>query len=304
MGFSDEAAFLAVIGGTKSGITRALGPYVDPAAAELVSNGGFGAGTTGWAGYANGTAAATISEAGGELVVDGQGGSSNGFSQLVAGLVVNRAYRVMGTTRRGTTTSYSMELRMAGNAALNGTSSFTALNATTSPVTVSAAGSAEIASMYVGGRLNGGVNNGTSIFDDVSLKEALPFANFVPGSISALIEATTPATASGNKVVFQADGGSTERNRIRLVYDGTGHLRLIATFANIEIANLDLGAVAASTPFRVALSAANNSYSAALDGQPAVTDLSGTFPGIGMIRIGRSSTGETWDGSIERVRLF
>ncbi len=299
--FTTETAFLAAIGGSKSGATRTIGPYVDPGAAELASNGNFASGTTGWTSYSSGL----LSTSGGELSIDGNSHNSVGFHQGFAA-VLGKVYRVSGTYRRGTSVNGTPELRPSANAGdLGGAVATTAPNGTTTPLTGSGAGAAEATTMYAGARVGGTTIIGTCVFDDLSIKEALPFRAFPDGALTAVIEAVAPASIAGNKALLQTDdGGLNLRSYLRLIYDGTGHIRLIVRFANAEAVNLDLGAVAAGAPFRVAFSAASNQFSGSLSGAPAVTDTSGSFPGVSTLRIGGSVSGEAWDGSIGSVTIF
>jgi hypothetical protein len=59
-----------------------------------------------------------------------------------------------------------------------------------------------------------------------------------------------------------------------------------------------------STAFEVRFSAAANDIRASLDGSAIVSDSSSGHPALAFIRIGRSFTGEVWDGSIGRVTLY
>jgi hypothetical protein len=144
----------------------------------------------------------------------------------------------------------------------------------------------------------------------------MPCAGYPVGVLCGLIEATTPASGGAGGVVFQADdaadfnGNWFERNFIRLVWDATQHLRFVVssgvTGAQVEQVNLDLGVVAAGTRFSVGFSAREGDYRAALVGQPVQQALSGTFPGLAALRVGRSrsSVSGLWTGSVERLRLF
>lgn len=156
----------------------------------------------------------------------------------------------------------------------------------------------------------------TSYADDASVKEVLPCAGFAQGGLSGLIKGTTPATASGSKIIFQADSGSVtyphptpnEVDYVRLVWDATKHLRLIVMFTSnstVEQANLDLGLVDVSTPFELCFSVADNAFRAALRGGPILADTSGNMPGLAVLRIGcGATTSNDWDGAIARVTLF
>lgn len=163
----------------------------------------------------------------------------------------------------------------------------------------------ETATFYSGANFNfsTSANGNYGEIDDVSVKEVVPYEGFVAGQLSGRIRGTTPPAASGNKVVLQFDGNE-ERNRVRIVWDSTKHLRLIVTMANAEQANLDLGIVETSTDFDIRFSCASNAFSAWLEGGPLVTDTSGTMPGLACLRIGGSFTGEAWDGTLGQVDLW
>lgn len=301
---------LAVSPGVQIGQGLLLGPYVAPDAPELLVNGDFSAGTSSWAAYTNGGIAAGLSVNAGELVVDGQGGPSNGFSQAVA-LGIGKAYRLTGSLRRGTTSTYSMELRLgASNIALNSAVAATLAHSSTTSATRSATGGAEAALSYVGARLNGTANVGTSIFDDLSLKEASPFTFWRSDGFSARISGRTPAAVgTGDKVLLQADHedgaiAGSARNRVRVYWDNAKRLQVLVNQAGAVVAQLDLGVVETSTDFELLLSVSSNAFRAVLLGRGALqADLSGTMPGLAVLRIGRSIAGEAWDGTIDRVSI-
>ncbi|KKC38864.1 hypothetical protein WH87_08275 [Devosia epidermidihirudinis] len=298
------------MGGAQVGQSVVLGPYVAPGAPELVVNGGFDAGTTGWTAYTNGGAAASLMVTAGELVVDGQNGPSNGFSQAVT-LGLGKAYRISGTMRRGTTSTYGVELRIgAANSALNSAVAATSAHSSTVPATRSATGGAEAVTSYIGGRLNGSGNVGTSIFDNISLKEVSPLPGWSSDGFSAQLTGRTPATVgAGDKVLLQADheDGATAgsaRNRVRIYWDKDRHLQVLVNQAGAVVAQLDLGVVALDTAFDLRFSVSTNAFRAVLIGRGAVqTDLSGIMPGVAVLRIGRSIAGEVWDGTIDRIAL-
>lgn len=316
--YASKSAFLAAIGGTEASGAISIGPYVAPAAPELISNGDFAAGDTGWSTTQAGLGPATGEVVGGELVVAGNSANCPFAAQGVS-VAPGRAYLVSGKVR-GAGGGYGPNFFITADA--NGTE-FTgaggAINVTTELVetvcsfaTVGAA-----TTIYVGARAIFNPAIGSFSIDDYSCKECTPFAGFVPMAISGVIEATTPAAASGDEVLWQTDDGAvdfasgyaTQRNYIRLYWDAGRHLHLlVSTQATIGStttqADLDLGIVEVSTSFRVAFSAAPTSFIAARDGLPALSDTSG-FPGAAQMRIGRGQeVWENWDGTIERVTLF
>lgn len=317
--YPGKSAFLAAIGGTEASGAISIGPYVAPAAPELISNGDFSAGDTGWVTTQAGLGPATGAVVAGELVVAGNDANCPFAAQGVS-VAPGRAYRARGKIR-GDGGGYGPNFFITADA--NGTEfigSGGGINVTTELVetvcsfaTVGAA-----TTIYVGARAIFNPALGSFAIDDYSCKECSPFAGFVPMAMSGVIEATTPAAASGDQVLWQTDDGAidfasgnpTERNCIRLYWDATKHLHLLVsthvTAGSTTIqADLDLGVVEVSTPFRVAFSAAPDSFMAALDGQPALSDTSGGFPGAAQIRIGRGqATSNNWGGTIGRVTLF
>lgn len=317
--YPGKAAFLAAIGGSESSGKISIGPYVAPGAPELISNGDFSGGTTGWTTTQAGLGPATGAVVGGELVVASNGANSPFAGQGVA-VLAGRAYRALGKVR-GAGGSFGPNFWITPNA--NGTGflgSVGAINTTTSLVesicTFATVGAAT--TMYVGARAIFNPASGSFGLDDYSCRECMPFAGFTPMALSGVIAATTPAAASGNQILWQTDDGAidlpsglpTERNYIRLYWDASRHLHLLVSAqatagSTTAQADLDLGVVAVSTPFRVAFSAAPNSFIASRDGQPAISDTSGTFPGAAQMRIGRGQgSANDWAGTVSRITIY
>jgi hypothetical protein len=295
--FTSEAAFLTAVGGIKSGITRAIGPYIDPTDTNLVSNGGFANGTTGWA--AGGTGA-SIAEVSGELELTASG-NLNCFVQQISGLT-GRAFRLRGTGRRGTSGN-SFVFRRASDATLTSGESLGATISTTSATNIEAyfAGGTN---NYIGARNTSASGSGTGLFDNISVVEAWPFLGWTHGAIAVAIEATAPVGAVADEVLFQADSNS-EVARIRIVRQvADDRVVVIFTVGSSTQASLDLGVVADGASFGVAFSCQAYQFIASLNGGAPVTDIVGISPGASHLRIGRSFTGDTWTGTIERVTVF
>lgn len=131
--------------------------------------------------------------------------------------------------------------------------------------------------------------------DDDSLATTAFPSNAAQGTV--VIAARTPVGA-GATVLWQRDDG-TESKRFRLTRDAANALRFIVTDGGVEQANISLGAVAASTDFKVAAAWAANDFAASLNGAAVVTDTAGTLPAVTTDRMGRSATGEHWSGQIK-----
>lgn len=296
--YADETAFNTAVGLTKSGITRVTAtPYIDPDLTNILTNGDFDTDVSGWSG-ANGGVIAAVS---GELELTASG-SLNGFAQAVSG-IVGRAFRLRGTGRRGTSgNSFAFRNGVIANLT-NGADVGSGISSS-SPTTVEGELSGNSDPAYVGARNASASGSGTGLFNALSLVEVWPFPGWEHNSIGLAIKATAPAAAVADQVLFQLDA-NTERDRIRVVRQvSNDHIVVIATSNNIAYATLDLGAAADGATFEVAISAAQNDFRASLDGGLPVADVSGTLSGFSRLRVGRSLTGDTWTGSIERVTVF
>ena len=297
--YVDEDALLAAIGGTKSGIARTIGPYVDPAETNILTNGDFSDGTTGWAAGQTGSSIQAVS---GELELTSTG-SLNGFSQAVNGKQ-GRAFRFRGTGRRGTT-SNSFLLFNGTNAILSsGTTIGDAINST-SPKTVEGYAAAYINSFsFVGVRNTSGSGSGTAYFDNFSLVEVWPFKDWPSADVGVVIEATAPVSASADEVLWQADM-DRERDKARVMRRiSDKHVVVLYTINNTDV-SLDLGEVGDGEAFGVALNIAPlGGLAASLNGGVPVTSPTNDCPAAVIMRIGRSFTGNQWTGSIERVTVF
>lgn len=315
--YSNRLDLLSALSGSVSGVTYSIGPYVDPAGIEYITNGTFDSTTTGWT-----ASNATISITSGELVVDSSTAAAS-VSQTLTGYQ-SRAFAFTGTGRRGTNTTNSpfiaattQNSTFSGNVSVG--SPVSAGNTTNTVYISSGFGSAT----YFGVKYATGL--GTTIWDNFSVREVMPmpgwtaFANGVstaPGpAYSVLVDATTPAAlpSSGQvKVIWQADANQ-ERDRVRLFWTDTGRIHLVTTTNNGTTADLDLGAVAVSTSFKVAFgisqgvnATAGTGVAASLNGANAMLQqTSGTaVPGVSHMRIGRPTTAiSLWDGAFDQVAV-
>ena len=150
--------------------------------AELVTNGDFSNGTTGWTGY-NG---ATLSVSSGELVITGTA-TDNPFASQGITTISGRVYRITATAKRGTFTNAQLQV---GTAASGGATGFNLLNLSTTATqhTFDAVFTATSATSFI--NLQTWTNdNGVAYWDNVSVREV-----------------TTLTTASGDYYQSSADG--------------------------------------------------------------------------------------------------
>lgn len=296
--YGDETAFNTAVGGVKSGITRTFGPYVDPAETNLITNGDFADGTTGWAASGTGALIANVSN---ELVLTSIG-TAGSLAYTTVSNLASRAFRYRATARKGTSTA-SLSVTGGINTSLNAGKSVGTIT-TTSATTVEGIVGLHLSPYYLG-MVNVAGNAGTHIADNFSLVEVWPFLGFTQNAFAvALTNWVAPAAAVADEVIWQADCDD-ERNRVRVVRQvSDDHIVVIYTTNNAAVASLDLGVVADGATFSVALSGATNGFSASLNGGLAVTDGSGVCPGLGIMRVARSFTGNTWTGTPGRVTVF
>jgi lysophospholipase L1-like esterase len=303
-----EAAFLAALGGSVAAGGYRFGPHVAHDAPELLTNGDFSAGTTGW--QTSGTASLTV--AGGVGVLSGGGANSPVVAQPIgAHAGSSKAYRFKGRYARGTQNN-SVTIGVF-NSSGGAPDAFGQSNAAPGQIMVEGAvhcGGVPQGGLF-GGKSYGNPMTGTALFQAMSMKEAVPFPGFVAGGVRVMVTARTPASASGVQILWQADdaasnlGNPLERNFVRLIHDSAQRLRLVvssgATGTAVEQANLDLGVVPPAAVFTVAFSASANAFIASLDGRQAIADMSGQMPGLAAMRIGHGATGNVWTGDVLRV---
>lgn len=292
MRLGDQAAWRTESGGVGTGWSTTFGPVIT--SGELLSNGGFVADIAGWS--AAGGFPATLSWQTGRLRNTYAGGGQTRFHTTVA-TTAGRAYRLRGLLTASSSGSVQVGASPAGGG-VYGVSIADFPKPVVSEVTF-----AVDASSWMVGALSNPTGAGFDEWDDFSVREVRPFAQWSPAGFSVLVRAVTPA-AAGAQVLFQADAGGSERDRVRLVWSADEHLRLIVTRNNTEQASLDLGAVATSSPFEVRCSVATDEITGSLNGAPAKLDAAAALPGIGVVRLGRSFTGEAWTGEVRAFALW
>lgn len=113
------------------------------------------------------------------------------------------------------------------------------------------------------------------------------------------IEGRTPAGA-GTHDLAQIDDG-TANERIRIVRNSSNEIHCIVTDGGVDQCDLNLGAVANGTAFKVAFSWAANDFAASLNGGAVQTDTSGTLPTVTTLRLG-SGNSAYWNGHVRKLR--
>jgi hypothetical protein len=322
--YADEAALLTAIGGTNGGgIKRLIGPYVSPASPELCPNGDVHDGTTGWvAGQVSG-GPASIAAVGGELQMTTTVAASRPVGAYPFPVQEGKAYLATAKVRKDAAASFNAKFSVSNDITnLNGPACGSSLVGSTALTAVPArnfAPMAGVTTMY--GTIYGqsGSFLGMLAIDDLSVKEARPFNGWLDGGISGIVEGVTPAAAgAADKIIWQTDDNALdgtaalERNYIRLCYDSTGHLRL-KVFAQTVLgnngaqqANIDMGAVAVSTAFKVQFLVTKGIAFISLNDAASLSDTPANMPGLAVMRVGAGQVATTndWDGTITRVSIF
>ena len=120
-----------------------------------------------------------------------------------------------------------------------------------------------------------------------------PWFNASAGTL--LLRGRTPPDVGTEQVLFQIDNGASN-NRIRVGKKSDGKVHVIVTAASSDVADLDMGALAANMDFKIAFAFAANDFAASLNGDAIVSDASGAMPsGLTTARIGADLTaGNEW----------
>lgn len=302
--YATRTAWLVAIGGAATGDVLNIGPY-RPGGANLVTNGDFTSDVAGWSAVGTGAA---VAWAAGELQLTA-GGSLNCATQLIAGSE-GEAYELTATARRGTTTNSLIVGAGTGSNLGNGVSS--ANISTTAPTLKSIL--YQGASKYVGLRNTSGSGTGTALMDGVSVREVVPFAGFTTAGSTLYVAFVAPTSQAATQVVISLDvatlGENTnERDRIRIERTAAGNVRLLVTHNLTEAFTVDFGAVADGSENHVCIgwtkAGGALGMTASLNGAtPATKSIATGVPGVAVLRIGRSPTGETWAGAVSRVSYF
>lgn len=303
--YASRAAFLAAAGGIADGNAMVLGPH--PVGSELIPGGDFDdGGLDGWASTPAHAANGGVSVVSNCLVATINSPTGSYRAARANTVVAGRAYLYgADIVAKGTTPPLnSASINASTNSDLGGSDmAFGNLGAAL-PQRLEVVAGTSAATLYTGFAAAVVADVAASIsFDNVSLQEAVPYAGHSTAGFAFRLDAVTPSAASGDKVALQW-GTDGERYRVRLVWDATRHLRLVVTVAGAEQANVDLGVVELSSAFVIEASIGPNRILARLGVTTTVADLAATLPSIGRLWIGRSYTGDAWDGELRNLQVW
>lgn len=303
--YASAAAFLAAAGGAAVGSAMVIGPHV--VGSELIPGGSFDGGSLdGWASTPAHAENGSVSVVSNRLVATINSPAGSYRAARANSVIIGRAYRYAAAfvAKGATPPLNAMSINASTNADLGGSDlRFGDLGAALPQALEVVAGTAAT-TLHTGFVAAVTANVAATLsLDNFSLREVLPYPGYSPAGFAFQLSATTPAAASGDKVALQW-GTDGERYRVRLVWDANRHLRLIVTVWGGEQANLDLGVVEVSTAFDVTASIGPNRILARLAGSSTIADLGCAIPSIGRLWIGRSYTGEAWDGTLEALQVW
>jgi len=306
--YDTEAAALAAVNGTQSGIARAIGDYVAPDAPELLANGDLSQGLGSWTAL-NGATATVVN---GELEMNGTGLSNPSVRSSAATTSQGKVYRAKASYRKGTATGNPLVITSRAST-LSPVGNSLPSNTTTSSVTNQRIFGGEGSTAYLALRTVSGPG-GTVYGDDFSIREATAFAGFKSSEFAAIVHFRTPAVLPASpKVLFSFDdSGARNRYRIALNADGTVSIILDSNGVNRITNTIPADLVTLDTEHKLHLSsnggaaAGSNRFLAGLDDAYLFGSQGGfTPPGCGWVRIGASPTaGEEWTGQIYDIALF
>ena len=300
--YASEIALNTALGATTTGITRTIGPYVF--GPNILTNWTFDSDVSGWAGTGTSNVSWS-SNNGGSLLLFVNGNSAPTAYQLLT-VQANRAYTVSGQAWQDNGTGFP-SLQASVNYNMQNAAGTSPTTASLTPVSTAGYFSAEGTAIYIGLHTSGNGASGNYRFDNITVKESVPFQGMVSGKVGVKISATAPATVGATMVLWQA--GGNERDRVRLELHTDFYLHYIVTWQNgadslNPATDLDLGVLLPSTSFSVEAQAGIDTFSASLNGGTRIYAPVGQMPGLAQMWIGRSFTGETWTGTIQRVSVF
>lgn len=289
---ADETAWLAALGGVKSGAVRTFGPRVT--GPELLANGTFDVNVAGWSAATGWPANLTRQS---NRLRNTYAGAGQTRFRAAADTEPGRPYRLGGSLIQRT--SGAVVLAASASAALDDA---VTVSMTPAPKSETLLFVATAATTYVGGRNTPG-GAGLDEWDNFSLKAVAPLSDWDFGGLTLWITATTPASAAGTEVLFQMDADG-EGDRVSLRRETDGRIILVVTAASAPQAALQLGTVGASTVFDARLSVAPGLFRARLNTGARVTASGGALPPGWMLRLGRGASGSAWTGTLGAVRLW
>jgi len=288
--YATLAAATTAMGGTNSGQALSVGPYLT---GVIPYTSDFSSGIDGWAETTNpdnGSMAASS----GDLVATVTTGQYRVAKQVS---VTRKA--ILAKARRVSSTTANPTLGCGNTGGMGGTNSGLATMSANGDY--STVGGTDTTSIYIGFLLNGA---GALTADNVSGEVVIPYEGFAENQLRFEIDFTSPASFAAQKVLAQWGISNASGQSVRVLTNTSGELRVIVNSGSAEVANLNLGVISTATRYRIRATLADSAFHANLDGGPLVSDTSGNMPPMGLFWRGRSFSGETFDGTIHRSKVW
>lgn len=321
--YATEAELLTAASGVNGGgIKRVFGPWADPDGPELVPDPTVATGA-GWAAYQDSAGTGDLSASGpvsGEYRLNAATAARHAWGGVAIPVQKGTGYLATGKIRKDPGASYNAKFAvtndptnlsaLAAGSALSGSATFASYSLTFSPY-------GEYQTMVVGVYAQNSGFTGMLAADDVSVKEAIPFAGFGSGEASGLVVCTMGASdpVADQDILHGGDGavnGSPQNRALWHIVRGVDkHVYLRVTYpeavnGTVPQCNIDLGLVANGASATIAFALTEGVAAAKLGSNAAVTATLNNMPATTMIRIGRSDTTTTNDfaGTIQRVAFY
>ena len=296
--YDTEDSLLAESGGLKNGNTTTWA--ANHLSSDILFLADFSAGIDGF----SSVSAGSVVNVNGELEFTASA-STGTFSRSFRGFG-GKALRLSAKYRKGT----SVGARI-GASSYNQSLTFSPLVTAGSNTNLSLDFSPVVGRQFwIGGGQNGGTL-GTSYFSDFKLQELFPCAGFPQGRHTLVINGVMPSTLpSSEQILYQLDCGGNNNDREYLAVDTTGSVTFVTRYWGVSGVDatqrkiLNLGTLASSQSFRIAVSVKNSQVCAAMNGVGSTADTTGSVGGS-HLRIGRGLIeGADFTGTINKFEIY
>lgn len=319
--YPDEASFLAAVGGTVASGKYIIGPYAPADGANLVIN-GTADDATGWlAGQVSG-GPASVAAVSGAIVMSSAVAANRPMGYSMFPVQPGKCYGASARIAKGADASTNPKFSVTHDVtnvlgAVAGSSLVSAATLTAVPVRTFSA-CAGYANMGAGALLQSSAATGSASIDDLLVKEYRPFNGWSDGVANGIVDFILPAASAVDQVIINFDDNALDgvnpqiRNYVQIVLDSSGHLRG-KVFAQTVLGSggtlqrdIDLGVLSVGPVHTAHFLGTAGALCISIDGANAVPMGVDNFPGIGVIRLGRSQVAATNDfaGTIRRLRIF
>ena len=119
------------------------------------------------------------------------------------------------------------------------------------------------------------------------------------------VEVVTPSSISASTDARPASLNDGSTNNRAFIYANVDGLKFGVRSGGAASADINAGAISASTSYKMACAYTLNDFAASLNGAAVVTDTSGAVPiGLNSLHVGHAANSTHWNGQIKRVAYF